>query len=142
MRQKMNLITLGVRDFERSVTFYEKGLGWKKSSSSMDTLALFQLGGIVLSLYPRTELAADATVVDEPTGFSGITLSLNTKTVEEVDEVLQEAVRAGGKLVKPGQKVFWGGYSGYFSDPDGHLFEVAYNPFWELDDKDDVVLGD
>jgi predicted lactoylglutathione lyase len=142
MRQKMNLITLGVRDFERSLTFYEKGLGWKKSSSSMDTLALFQLGGIVLSLYPRTELAADATVVDQPTGFSGITLSLNTKTVEEVDEVLQEAVRAGGKLVKPGQKVFWGGYSGYFSDPDGHLFEVAYNPFWELDDKDDVVLGD
>ncbi len=138
----MNLITLGVRDFERSLAFYEKGLGWEKSSSSMDTLALFQLGGIVLSLYPRTELAADATVVDEPTGFSGITLSLNTKTVEEVDEVLQEAVRAGGKLVKPAQKVFWGGYSGYFSDPDGHLFEVAYNPFWELDDKDNVVLPD
>lgn len=142
MRQKINLITLGVRNFERSLAFYEQGLGWKKSSSSMESLALFPLGGIVLSLYPRAELAADATVNDEPTGFSGITLSLNTKSVDEVDEVLNEAVRAGGKLVKPGQKVFWGGYSGYFSDPDGHLFEVAYNPFWELDDKDNVVLPD
>ena len=140
MRQKFNLITLGVKDFQKSLDFYEKGLGWKKSSSSMEEIAFFSLGGMVLSIYPRTALAEDATVDEKGSGFSGITISYNAKSEAEVDEVLKEAEKLGAKIVKPAQKVFWGGYSGYFSDPDGHLFEVAFNPFWELDELDNVKL--
>ncbi len=142
MRQKLNLITLGVTDFKRSIAFYEKGLGWKKSSASMDEFVVFPLGGIVLGIYPRNELAADATVPPEGSGFTGITLSHNTKSEKEVDEVMSEVEKLGATIVKPAQKVFWGGYSGYFKDPDGHLFEVAYNPFWKLDENDNVILPD
>ena len=139
MRQKLNLITLAVHDSEKSVTFYEK-LGWKKSKHSVDGLALFPLGGITLALHSRHELAADAGVEDKPTGFSGITLALNTKSEAEVNTVLIEAEKAGAKIIKPAQKVYWGGYSGYFADLDGHLFEVAFNPFWELDELDNLKL--
>jgi uncharacterized protein len=140
MRQKINLITLGVDDFEASLDFYENGLGWKKSKESQENLALFPLGGITLALYPRQELADDATVENTISGFSGITLSFNAKSESEVNKVLAQAKEAGGKIIKPAQKVFWGGYSGYFSDPDGHLFEVAYNPFWKLDENDNLML--
>ncbi|HVW96385.1 MAG TPA: VOC family protein [Mucilaginibacter sp.] len=136
MRQKLNLITLGVQDFERSVDFYERGLGWKKSDKSIENLALFPLGGIVLALHPCDELAADTTLSYEPTGFSGMTISHNTRSEQEVDEVLQQAAASGATIVKPAQKVYWGGYSGYFKDPDGYLFEVAYNPYWEMDEND------
>ncbi len=140
MRQKLNLITLGVDDFERSVAFYENGLGWKRSVKSMPGLALFQLGGIVLALHPRHELAEDTTLPYEPSTFAGMTLSHNTRSENEVDEVLKQVELLGGTIVKPGQKVYWGGYSGYFKDPDGHLFEVAYNPFWEMDAEGNLVL--
>jgi predicted lactoylglutathione lyase len=140
MRQKLNLITLGVNDFERSVAFFEKGLGWKKSSASVEELALFPLGGIVLALHPRKDLAADATVSPEGSGFSGITLSYNAKSEKEVDEVLEKVKRLGASVIKPAQKVYWGGYSGYFKDLDGHLFEVAHNPFWDLDEQDNLKL--
>ncbi|WP_423149428.1 VOC family protein [Rubrolithibacter danxiaensis] len=140
MRQKLNLITLGVDDFERAINFYEKGLGWKKSSVSMDDLAVFPLGGIALALYPRKLLAEDALVDEKGNGFSGITLAYNTKSEEEVDQVLALVEKLGATVVKPAQKVFWGGYSGYFKDPDRHLFEVAYNPFWELDENDNFNL--
>lgn len=140
MRQKMTLVTLGVRDFERSVNFYKNGLGWKTSSASMDDVAFFPLGGIVLSLYPREKLAEDILVDPGGSGFSGITLAYNAKSEEEVDEVLHTVEGIGGKIVKPGQKVFWGGYSGYFADLDGHLWEVAWNPFWSFDEHDNVVL--
>ncbi|MDD2772536.1 MAG: VOC family protein [Elusimicrobiales bacterium] len=136
----MNLITLGVADFQKAVNFYEKGLGWRKSSASQDDLALFPLGGIILAIYPRKLLANDATVENTPTGFSGITLSYNAKTEREVDEVLLEVSKLGATIVKPAQKVFWGGYSGYFKDMDGHLIEVAHNPFWEFDANDNVIL--
>ena len=142
MRQKLNLITLGVNDMAKAINFYEKGLGWKKSSASQDDISFFQLGGIVFSLYPRTLLAKDAAVDEKGSGFSGITLSHNTKSEQEVDEVLKEVERLGAMIIKPAEKVFWGGYSGYFKDPDGHLFEVAYNPFWSFDENDNVVLPD
>lgn len=140
MRQKLNLITLGVDNFERALEFYEKGLGWKKSDKSMDGLALFPLGGIVLALHLRHELAADATLNYQPTKFSGLTISYNTKSEKEVDDVLKQVEKLGATIVKPAQKVYWGGYSGYFKDLDGHLFEVAYNPFWELDENDNLKL--
>ena len=126
-------------DFQRSVAFFE-GLGWKKSDKSMEGLALFPLGGMVLALHPRHELAEDATLSYEPSGFAGLTISHNTRSEAEVDEILQLVVSLGGTLVKPAQKVYWGGYSGYFKDPDGFLFEVAHNPFWGFNANDDIDL--
>jgi hypothetical protein len=140
MRQKLNLITLGVNDFEKSVAFYEKGLGWKKSLISTDNLAIFPLGGIALALYPRNLLAEDATVKDTPTGFSGMTLSYNAKSEKEVEDIIKEVKKLGAAIIKTPQKVFWGGYSGYFKDLDGHLIEVAFNPFWKLDENDNLEL--
>ena len=140
MRQKLNLITLGVNDFDKSVSFFEKGLGWKKSKASVEKLALFPLGGIVLALHPRKDLADDVTVAPEGSGFSGITLSYNARSEEEVNDVLAKVKKLGATIIKPAQKVHWGGYSGYFKDLDGHLFEVAHNPFWELDKNDNLKL--
>jgi len=140
MRQKLNLITLGVDDFEKSVNFYEKGLGWKKSEKSVDGLALFPLGGIILALHPRNELADDTTLKYQPSEFSGLTISYNAKSEKEVDDIFIQVVKLGATIVKPAQKVYWGGYSGYFKDLDGHLFEVAFNPFWELDENDNLKL--
>jgi uncharacterized protein len=140
MRQKLNLITLGVDNLNKAINFYETGLGWKKSSASQADIAFFQLGGIVLSLYPRNLLAKDATVDDKGSGFSGITISFNAKSEHEVDEVLKEVEKLGATIIKPAEKVFWGGYSGYFKDLDGHLFEVAHNPFWNFDDNDNLIL--
>jgi uncharacterized protein len=142
MRQKLNLITFGVRDFEKSVNFYERGLGWKKSSASMEELALFPLGGMVLALHPRKALAEDANVDEKGSGFSGLTISYNALSEKEVDEVLAQVETLGAKIIKPAQKVYWGGYSGYFKDLDGHLIEVAYNPFWELDENGNIKLPD
>jgi hypothetical protein len=140
MKQKLNLITLGVDNFEKSLEFYEKGLGWKKSDKSMDGLALFPLGGITLALYPRQELSDDTTLRYQPTEFSGLTISYNARSEKEVDEVLKQVEKLGAIIIKPAQKVFWGGYSGYFKDLDGYLFEVAFNPFWELDENDNLKL--
>ncbi len=140
MRQKLSLVTLGVKDFQRSLDFYKTGLGWKTSSASSDDVAFFPMGGIVLALYPREKLAQDATVDASGSGFSGITLAYNAKSQAEVDAVLQAVEHIGGKIVKPAEKVFWGGYSGYFADPDGHLWEVAWNPFFAFDDEDNLVL--
>lgn len=142
MRQKLNLITLGVTDFQRALNFYEKGLGWKKSSASQDDIAFFPLEGVVLALFPRELLAEDAMTSPEGSRFSGITISYNAKSEEEVDNVLIEVEKLGGTIIKPAQKVFWGGYSGYFKDLDGHIFEVAYNPFWEFDENDNIMVPD
>jgi catechol 2,3-dioxygenase-like lactoylglutathione lyase family enzyme len=140
MRQKLTLITLGVNDMDRSIKFYEKGLGWKRSSASLDDLILFPLGGMVLALYPRHLLAEDAGISEQGSGFTGITISYNARSEQEVDGVLKEAEEAGAKIIKPAQKAFWGGYSGYFSDPDGYMIEVAYNPFWKLDENDNIAF--
>lgn len=140
MRQKLNLITLGVENLERALNFYEKGLGWKKSEKSVGDFALFPLGGITLALYPREELAADVTLPYELSRFYGLTLSYNAKSENEVDEVLKKVEALGAVIIKPAQKVFWGGYSGYFKDPDGYIIEVAFNPFWEFDENDNLEL--
>jgi uncharacterized glyoxalase superfamily protein PhnB len=140
MNQRMSLITLGVRDFCRALDFYEHGLGWKKSSASQDDVAFFPMNGIVFALYPRDLLAADATVPAAGSGFSGIALAYNTRSEQEVDEILETVQRLGATIIKPAHKTFWGGYSGYFADPEGHLWEVAHNPFWEFDENGNLIL--
>jgi catechol 2,3-dioxygenase-like lactoylglutathione lyase family enzyme len=140
VRQKLSIVTLGVSDLNRSRKFYQDGLGWTPSSVSQDSIIFFDLGGVGLALFPIDELAKDATVSSERAGFSGITLAHNAKSVEEVDVVLQKAQQAGAAIIKKAQKVFWGGYSGYFADPDGYLWEVAWNPFIEFDEKDALIF--
>lgn len=135
MRQKMTIVTLGVANLARSLQFYRDGLGWQLSTASEEGIAFFDLGGVGLALYPRELLAEDATVCADGSGFAGVTLAQNAQSRAEVDEVLAQAKQAGATIVKPAQQVFWGGYSGYFADPDGHLWEVAWNPFIELDEN-------
>lgn len=139
MESRLSFVTLGVADVAKSRKFYE-ALGFRASAASQADVAFFDLGGIVLSLFGREALAGDVGVPASKPGFSGVSLAHNVNSEAEVDQVLNEAVSAGGKLLKPGQKAFWGGYSGYFADLDGHLWEVAYNPFMPLDAKGRVSL--
>lgn len=132
MQPRLSFVTLGVEDVARARGFYE-ALGFKASAASNPSVTFFDAGGVVLSLFGRKALAADALVKSGRPGFSGVALAHNVGSEAEVDRVLEEAVRAGAKLLKSGQKAFWGGYSGYFADPDGHIWEVAHNPFFPLD---------
>jgi catechol 2,3-dioxygenase-like lactoylglutathione lyase family enzyme len=131
MDQRISIITLGVSDLERSKEFYER-LGWRRTMKKAEGIAFFQAGGMALALFPRSELAKDANIAAEGRGFCGITLAQNMRTREEVDSLLAEAVAAGARILKPARDVFWGGYSGYFSDPDGFLWEVAWNPHFPI----------
>ncbi len=128
----IDLVTLGVTDMQRARAFYE-ALGLVASGASQDSVTFLQAGGAVLGLFGRADLAKDAGVDAGPTGFAAVTLSWNLDSEAMVDAAMQRAASAGGRVVKPAHKVFWGGYSGYFSDPDGHLWEVAYNPFFPRD---------
>lgn len=129
---RISLITLGVADVARSTRFYA-ALGWELSPASMEgDVSFFRTGGALLGLWGTGDLVADARVDAAREGFRGVSLAINLGGPEEVDAALADAVRAGGTLVKAGQKTDWGGYSGYFADPDGHLWEVAHNPFWPL----------
>ena len=141
MQQRMSLITLGVGDLARSRTFYE-ALGWRASSASQGDVVFFQLNGMGLSLYPRAALAEDARVADGPAGFSGISLAQNQRSEAEVDALYARMIDAGASAVKRPEKAFWGGYSGYVADPDGHLWEIAHNPFFPLDDNGNLHLPD
>ena len=123
------MITLGVGNLGKSINFYEKGLGFPKMDSPPE-VAFFTLNGTWLGLYGREDLAADANIPSEGSGFAGFALAHNVASEAEVDEVLDLAVSAGGTLVKKAGKASWGGYTGYFADPDGHLWEVAHNPFF------------
>jgi predicted lactoylglutathione lyase len=139
MEQRVSIITLGVSDLQRSQIFYER-LGWQPSPASNEAIVFFQTGGMALALYPWDELAKDANVPPDGHGFNGITLAYNTRSREEADAVLAQARAAGGKLVKPAQNASWGGYSGYFSDPDGFLWEVAWNPFFKIAEDGTIRL--
>jgi predicted lactoylglutathione lyase len=141
MEQRVSLITLGVTDLNRSREFYER-LGWRRSMTKAEGIAFFQTGGMALALYPRTDLAKDANTSAEGQGFNGITLAYNTRNRTEVDSVLEEAKTAGAKVVKPAEEAFWGGYSGYFSDPDGFLWEVAWNPQFAMEEDGSIRIPD
>lgn len=135
MQPRISMITLGVRDLATSIRFYEQGLGFPRMASPPD-VAFFTLDGTWLGLYGREALAEDATVSAAGQGFEGFALAHNVASEAEVDAVVALAVAAGATPVKPPQKVFWGGYSGYFKDPDGHLWEVAHNPFFRVGPSD------
>ena len=131
MDPRISMITLGVSDLRRSVEFYRDGLGLPLRDGSGDEIAFFETSGTWLGLYPRNDLASDANVPDVGDGFRGFALAHNVRTREEVDRTLAEAADAGASLARPARETDWGGYSGYFSDPDGFLWEVAWNPhFW------------
>jgi catechol 2,3-dioxygenase-like lactoylglutathione lyase family enzyme len=136
MKPRISMITLGVRDLAKSIEFYDKGLGFPRMDSPPE-VAFFTLNGTWLGLYGREALAEDAMVSPEGSGFESFTLAHNVNSEAEVDEVMNQAINAGAILVKKPQKVFWGGYSGYFKDPDGHLWEVAHNTLFWVGPEDD-----
>ena len=136
MKPRISMITLGVTNLTRSIEFYGEGLSFPRLESPPE-VAFFTLNGTWLGLYGREALAEDALVSPEGSGFNSFALAYNVTSEQEVDETLAHALSVGATLAKPAQKVFWGGYSGYFKDPDGHLWEVAHNPFEWIGPKDE-----
>lgn len=142
MEPRISIITLGVCDLERSYLFYCEGLGFPTTHKPESGIIFFQTRGTCLALYPLDKLAEDVSP-NQPSDrsrFPGITLAHNTKTKGDVDATLALAEKCGGKIEKPAQDVFWGGYSGYFSDPDGYLWEVAYADFWKFNEDGSLVI--
>lgn len=140
--QRLSVITLGVADLERSVAFYENVVGWK-AAPSPPGIAFFDLGGLVFALYPHDELARDmntGAVAGPDVAFQGFALAYNARSREDVDVIFSGLREKGATIVKEPEDVFWGGYSGYFSDPDGHPWEVAYNPYWAIDEEGRISM--
>ncbi|MAW89079.1 MAG: glyoxalase [Phyllobacteriaceae bacterium] len=131
---RLTMVTLGVADVAASTAFYER-LGFVKSSASNDSVTFFRLEGTVLGLFGRADLAADAGVENSAPGFSGVSIAQNFNSEADVDAAFAHAIACGATATKPPEKVFWGGYSGYFADPDGHLWELAFNPFAPNDEN-------
>jgi predicted lactoylglutathione lyase len=138
MEPRISIVTLGVESITKSRAFYE-AMGWKASSTSNDDIVFFQGQGMAFALYGGKALEEDVGI-EFKKGFGGVTLAYNGRSKEDVDVVMAEAKQAGAKIMKPAQDVFWGGYSGYFCDPDGHLWEVAWNPFFELSEDGALIL--
>lgn len=136
---RMTLVTLGVLDIAAATAFYER-LGLVKSSASTDSVSFFQLGPSVLGLFGRDALRADAEADAVWSGNGGVTLAQNLASEAEVDALLALAESAGARILKPAQKAFWGGYHGYFADPDGHVWEIAHNPHFSLGKDGRLIL--
>jgi len=132
MEQRVSLITLGVRDLGVSRKFYVEGLGWKPAFENSDII-FFQAGGMIFALFLRDQLAADFNADPREFGRPVMSLAYNVRSKDEVDPILQAAVAAGGTLLKAAREAPWGGYSGYFADPDGFAWEIAWNPAWRID---------
>jgi hypothetical protein len=137
----ISFITLGVADVAKATAFYER-LGFVRSKQSQTAISLFQAGPIVLALFGREALKDDGQVGELWTGNGGMTLAQNVASEAEVDAVMARAEAAGARILKPAAKTFWGGYDGYFADADGHVWEVAFNPFWPLDEDGRIQLPD
>jgi len=131
MEQRISLVTLGVSDLEKAKAFYEEVIGWK-ASEGPPGIVFFDLGGLVFSLYPHEELAKDYGSTSSSSTSSGFAIAHNARSREEVDAIFARLKERGATIVKEPEEVFWGGYSGYFSDLDGHKWEVAHNPFWTI----------
>lgn len=142
MEQRMSMITLGVEDLARARAFYENVVGWQAAPGPPE-IAFFDLGGTVFSLYPHDDLAKDMGIqaggkADD--AYQGFALAHNARSKDEVDGIFARLGERGARIVKQPEDVFWGGYSGYFCDPDGHLWEVAYNPFWTIRDDGRISM--
>ena len=142
MEPRISIITLGVTDLERSYRFYHEGLGLPTTRNPESGIVFFQTSGVCLALYPLSELAEDVSpnYPCDRGSFSGITIAHNTRTKEEVDMLLALAEKHGGHIEKPAQTASWGGYSGYFSDPDGHLWEIAYSESWRFNSDGSLII--
>ena len=142
MEPRLSIVTLGVSDLERSFRFYHNGLGFPTTRDPSQGIVFFQTGGVCLAIYPLDKLAEDVSPVmsSKRSSFSGVTLAHNTRSKTEVEEILKLAEKAGGKIEKPAQDVFWGGFSGYFSDPDGFYWEVAYSESWQFNGDGSLVI--
>jgi predicted lactoylglutathione lyase len=136
---RISLVTLGVEDLDRAARFYE-AMGLERNAALTDGVAFFQMGGSILALWPREALARDAGVEATPPGFSGVALAYNARSEAEVDAVLAAAEAAGGKVTRAAKRADWGGYSGYFADSEGHLWEAAHNPGFPIDADGRVAL--
>lgn len=141
MEQRVSIVTLGVADLKQSREFFER-LGWHRSMAKAEDIVFFQAGGIALALFRRDELARDANVPNDGHGFGGFSLAYNARSREEVDSVLGQAEAAGATILKPAHDASWGGYSGYFSDLDGFLWEVAWNPYFPIAPDGSIQLPD
>ncbi len=130
--QRLSLVTLGVADVAASRAFYE-GLGLQAAGTDSPGVAFFDMNGTILALFGREALAEDANVPHDGSGFRGVSLAINLESEAAVDRAFAFVAGKGADIVQPARKVFWGGYAGYFADPDGHLWEIAFNPFWPLD---------
>ena len=139
MDQRITLITLGVADLGRSRGFYE-ALGWRRSVKGAEGVAFYQAGGAVLSLYPLKNLAEDVELPAAGSGFRGMSIAINMRTREEVDAAISEAKQAGASLIRAAKDVFWGGYVGYFADPDRHVWEIAWNPTFPMTEDGRLLL--
>jgi len=133
MEQRMTFITLGVKDLNQSVDFYEHKFGWIRSELSNESIIFYGLDGTHLALYDREELAKDVNVDPLGNGFRSFTMAYNTRSEKEVDDLIENLRKQGVQIIKEPQKVFWGGYSSYIADPDGNLWEIAFNPYLKID---------
>lgn len=142
MEPRISIVTLGVADMGRAFRFYHEGLGFPTSGSPDAGIVFFQTGGTCLAIYPAEKLAEDVAPDRDGkrSGFPGFTLAHNTREKDDVDAILERAAAAGGRIEKPAADTFWGGYSGYFSDPDGNLWEVAYSDQWQFNPDGSLVI--
>lgn len=138
---RITLVTLGVENLAAAAKFYED-MGLLRRMKNAEGVAFFEAGNVILSLFGRAEFAKDAGVENSKPGFSGVALAYNVPSESEVDFVLQAAAKAGGKILKPAQRAFWGGFYGHFADPEGHIWEVAHNPGFTFDDRGNIVVPD
>jgi predicted lactoylglutathione lyase len=138
---RVTLVTLGVSDLPKSTDFYA-ALGFRRKARGAKGVAFFEAGGVILSLWPTSELAKDAEITIGENGFRAVTLAWNCASTEEVDAALARAIAAGATVVRQAQTVFWGGYTAYFADPDHHIWEVAYNPGFPLSGDGQLTLPD
>ena len=140
MQPRLNIVTLGVTDLQKSKKFYQNALGWEPTKDSNDKIVFFNHLGIILGLYPIEELAKDAELMVGKGGFPGFTLAINLDKKEKVDELHKKVIEKGGKELVALRETFWGGYDSYFADPDGYAWEIAWAPFWKFDEQGSLIV--